>query len=400
MREGWEIKPMGDVGTFQRGGGFLKSDFVENGFPCIHYGQIHMKLGPTTYSHLTSIPKSVAAKSKIASSGDVIIAITSEDVEGSCKSTAWMGGYDVAIGAHAAIYKHNLNPQFVSYYIQSCYFQKEKEQYTHGFKVVEIKPSDIAKIPIRFPSLPEQQRIVDILDREFAKIDALKANAEKSLQAAKDLFQATLKKELEPKEGWTILPLSGIVDEGSHISYGIVQPGDDFPGGVPVVRPVDLTSPVLRSTSTFKRTRPEISQAYRRSILTGKEILLCVRGTTGVLSLSSGALKGCNTTRGIVPLCVADDTKRQFVYYALLSPACQKFIVEYTNGTALKQINIADVKNIPVPVAPKKEQEKVVSILDELTRSSKKLQENYQKTLTLCDDLKQSLLRKAFNGEL
>ena len=188
MKTGWEIKPMGEVGVFQRGGGFLKSDFVENGFPCIHYGQIHMKLGATTYSHLTCIPASVAAKSKIASTGDVIIAITSEDVAGSCKSTAWMGNYDVAIGAHAAIFKHNLNPLFVSYYIQSCYFQRAKEAYTHGFKVVEIKPSDIAKIPIRFPSLPEQQRIVDILDREFAKIDALKANAEKSLQAAKDLF--------------------------------------------------------------------------------------------------------------------------------------------------------------------------------------------------------------------
>ena len=55
---------------------------------------------------------------------------------------------------------------------------------------------DVFEFEVAFPSLPEQQRIVDILDREFAKIDALKANAEKSLQAAKDLFQATLKKEL------------------------------------------------------------------------------------------------------------------------------------------------------------------------------------------------------------
>ena len=193
-KEGWEIKTFGEVGTFQRGGGFLKSDFVENGFPCIHYGQIHMKLGATTYSHLTCIPASVAAKSKIGSTGDVIIAITSEDVAGSCKSTAWMGNYDVAIGAHAAIFKHCLNPLFVSYFIQSRYFQREKEAYTHGFKVVEIKPSDIAKIPIHFPSLPEQQSIVEVLEKVRERVGALQENYQKTLALCDDLKQSLLRK--------------------------------------------------------------------------------------------------------------------------------------------------------------------------------------------------------------
>ena len=97
--KGWDVKPLGEVGELQRGGGFLKSDFVDNGVPCIHYGQIHMKFGRFITNHLTEISKSVAEKSKIAHKGDVILAITSEDVEGSCKCTAWMGDYDVYVGS-------------------------------------------------------------------------------------------------------------------------------------------------------------------------------------------------------------------------------------------------------------------------------------------------------------
>ena len=137
MRQGWEIKKLGDIGTFQRGGGFLKSDFVEDGYPCVHYGQIHTKFGVKTYNHLTCISEELAlSKSKIANSGDIIIAITSEDVEGSCKCTAWLGDYDVAVGGHAAIFKHGLNPAFVAYYFRGPYFNTAKKVYAHGGKAL------------------------------------------------------------------------------------------------------------------------------------------------------------------------------------------------------------------------------------------------------------------------
>ena len=126
MKEGWKMVKLGEVGTFTRGGGFLKRDYVEDGYPCMHYGQIHMNLGVATTEHLSMIPHSLAIKSKIATKGDVIIAITSEDVEGSCKSTAWMGEYDIAIGAHTAIFKHNQNSLFLSYFFQSPQFNTLK----------------------------------------------------------------------------------------------------------------------------------------------------------------------------------------------------------------------------------------------------------------------------------
>lgn len=188
MREGWKYKTFGEVGTFLRGKNIQKADFVEHGLPCIHYGQIHTKFGVSVDKHLSEIPEEVYNKSIIASPGDVVIAITSEDLEGSCKSTAWLGDYDVAVSSHAAVYKHNLNPKFIVYYLRSNSFYIEKEKYARGFKVMEIKPTDIARIPIPVPSKEIQSRVVSELDKINELIQLKKEQLSDYDKLAQSLF--------------------------------------------------------------------------------------------------------------------------------------------------------------------------------------------------------------------
>ena len=233
MKQGWEIKKLGEVGTFQRGGGFLKSDFVENGFPCIHYGQIHTRLGVKTYKHLTCITEELAfSKSKIAHSGDVIIAITSEDVEGSCKCTAWLGGYDVAVGAHAAIYRHNLNPAFVAYYFNGAHFNFEKIKYARGFKVVEIKPSDIEKISIKFPSLEEQERIVAELDCLSGIIERKREQLRELDALAQSIFYQMFGDPITNEKGWKVKKLGEIATSQIGITYKPENVSDNDEGTI------------------------------------------------------------------------------------------------------------------------------------------------------------------------
>lgn len=270
-----------------------------------------------------------------------------------------------------------------------------------GTTIPSLVKSDLLQIAIPFiGSISEQQRIAKVLDAAFAKIDSLKDISERNYLESKQLFQLSLEKVLSPREDWVIKELIDVVDAGSCISYGIVQPGEDTPGGVPIVRPVDLKEETLTSSSGFKRTRKEISDSYKRSILKGKEILLSVRGSTGVVSCSSPQLSGCNTTRGIVPLSIADDVDRKYVFYVIKSDSCQQFIKLHTNGTTLKQINIADVKRIPIPLAPIKERSSIVESLDVLHGKCNALQLCFERTAVLCDDLKRALLKSAFNGEL
>lgn len=158
----WPEKCLGEVGSFTRGGGFLKSDYVEHGIPCIHYGQIHTKFGHFISSHITEISSDLESKTKFASKGDVIIAITSEDTEGSCKSTAWLGDYSVAVGGHAAIYKHSMNPLYMTFFFHSTLFNHAKMEYVHGTKVFEIRPDDIAKILVPCPPISLQEHFATI----------------------------------------------------------------------------------------------------------------------------------------------------------------------------------------------------------------------------------------------
>lgn len=162
--KGWEVKTFGELGLIERGAGISKKDFVDEGLPCIHYGQLHTILGPTTKRHYASIPESLLPKYKIAHTGDLIMAITSEDVEGSCKSTAWLGNYDIVVGSDAAILHHEQDGTFLSYYTKTKAFFNEKSKYAKGFKVTHISTKEIEKIPVYLPPLSLQHEFAERID--------------------------------------------------------------------------------------------------------------------------------------------------------------------------------------------------------------------------------------------
>ena len=186
--KGWDFKKIGEIGTVERGAGISKKDFVEDGLPCIHYGQLHTILGPTTRHHHSCIPESLLPKYKTAHTNDVIMAITSEDVEGSCKSTAWLGNYDIVIGSDAAILHHEQDGTFLSYYTMTKAFFNEKSKYAKGFKVTHISAKEIENIPVYLPPLA--------LQKDFAKrievIEQQKENIKSTIQDLETLLASRM----------------------------------------------------------------------------------------------------------------------------------------------------------------------------------------------------------------
>lgn len=188
--KGWGVKTMGEIGSLQRGSGLSKKNLVEEGFPCILYGQIHTKFGAYAERNIAFIPEDLVHTAKIAHSGDLVMALTSEDVEGSCKSVAWLGNYDVAVGSDAAIFSHSENGIYLSYYTQTRAFYNEKAKYARGFKVTHISTKDIATIPVMIPPR--------LLQDEFALkvqfIEKQKQSINRSLAESQKLFDYTMDK--------------------------------------------------------------------------------------------------------------------------------------------------------------------------------------------------------------
>lgn len=162
--DGVEYKTLGDVAAISRGGNFQKKDFTEQGKPCIHYGQIYTRYGLFTDNTLTFINDECFAKQKYAEPNDIIMAVTSENIEDICKCVAWLGTEKVAVSGHSAIIHHSLDPKYLAYFFHSQHFFNQKRRLAHGTKVMEVTPDTLKSIQLPVPPLEVQREIVRILD--------------------------------------------------------------------------------------------------------------------------------------------------------------------------------------------------------------------------------------------
>ena len=161
---GVEYKKLGEVATISRGGNFQKKDFVDSGIPCIHYGQIYTRYGLYTDKVIAYISDEAGKKSKYAEPNDIVMAVTSENVDDVCKCVAWLGNEKIAVSGHTAIIHHNQDAKYLAYYFNSIHFSKQKIKLAHGTKVIEVTPDRLNEVYLPVPPLEVQREIVHILD--------------------------------------------------------------------------------------------------------------------------------------------------------------------------------------------------------------------------------------------
>lgn len=402
MKAGWEIKTLGDVSVMMADGPFgsnlKKEHYTENREVRIiqlsnigEDGWREENTKYTTFKHLETIQRSEVFPNdiviaKMMPAGRAIICPNHEKK------------FVLSSDAVKVQLKKGINLRFAWYSINSPYFRKQVYENVAGSGRVRTSLTKLKVCKLRLPSLPEQQRIVDILDQEFAKIDALKANAEKSLQAAKDLFQATLKKELEPKDGWKVSSMgevSSIARGGSPrpIKAFITEDAD----GINWIKIGDTEVGGKYISSTKEKIRKEGMRSSR--FVEAGDFLLSNSMSFGRPYILK--TNGCIHDGWLVIKKYEDTFTQDFLYYLLLSPSVVKQFEEGARGSTVRNLNTDIVSAVRVSYpSTLQEQEEIVARVEEQNYKCKALQDNYQKTLSLCDDLKQSLLRKAFNGEI
>ena len=163
-QKNWEIKTLGEIGTFTRGNGLQKSDFRVKGFPCVHYGQIHTYYDTCIYKTKSFCEEDLAKKLQKASYGDLLIATTSEDVKACCKAAVWFGAGDVAYSGDSFCYSHDQDPKYMAYLFQTEMFAKQKQKAATGAKVIRVSGESMASFSFAFPPLVQQRQIASILD--------------------------------------------------------------------------------------------------------------------------------------------------------------------------------------------------------------------------------------------
>lgn len=288
----------------------------------------------------------------------------------------------------------SLNKFFLKYYFESFDWQKfaSGDEKVLG-KTLNKKKLDIIPIPV--PSLLEQGRIVGVLDAAFAKIDALKENAQKNLENAKALFQQVLKQELTPKPNWQTKKLGEIALK--KLSYGASVPSRNFDGEYRYIRITDIDE-------DGKLLNDLVSPAVceEKHILHSGDLLLArTGGTIGKSYLYSPEDGKCIYAGYLIRVIVNQDiVLPEFVFFNTKTDRYWNFIKKSQKTAAQPNINAQQYSSFDIPYPSKDEQEGIVRKIKSIFTKQKQLEKCCQKTIAECDALKQAVLRRAFNGEL
>lgn len=258
----------------------------------------------------------------------------------------------------------NLNPNYLLRFLKSEIGLSLIRSKTSGSVRASLRFKDLASIELPVPSLSEQESIASELDALQEVIDGYREQIADLDDLAQSIFLTTFGDPVANSKGWEVKQLQDIVTDDCKLSYGIVQPGEEVPNGVPVVRSIDMSSPVIY-LKNLKRVDPPIAQKYQRTKLEGDEIFISCRGVTGVISLASEELKGGNITRGLVSARLKLG-ERLFVYYCLRMPQINSIIQDRTKGATLRQINVKDIRLLPIIFPPNDMQKAFAAQMDSI----------------------------------
>ena len=378
MKEGWTYKTLGEIATFARGLTYSKNDEVDSSNNVVlRSNNIDLIAGKLDFSELKYLKSDfVIPEDKRLRKGSLFICMSNGSKAHLGKVAYVDKDYGYAFGGFMGQItpRNDVNGLYLHYALSSPLYKDYIKSLSEGANINNLKYKDLAGFVIKYPSLSEQQSIVDYLDAAFAKIDAMKANAEKALGEAKALFQASLKEMMEPKEGWEIMKLGefAYMKAGNFVKASEIY--SDYKEGL---------YPCYGGNG-FRGYTKEPNQNGDYCMI-GRQGALC-----GCINRAQGVFR---TTEHAVIVKPYKDIPTSLVYYMLVSLNLNK----YATGAAqpgLSVNHIAETVNISVP--PQEGQQHIAGVLDSLKSKVDRLQANFDKTSQECDALKQAILRQVF----
>ena len=235
----------------------------------------------------------------------------------------------------------------------------------------------------------DASRIVAKLDAAHAAVGGhRRGNAAAATEGAHDLDVAGL------PPSWRATELRAAVRPDRPITYGILMPGPDTPGGVPYVRVADFPNDRL-NLETIRKTTKEIEERYARARLRTGDILVSIRGTVGRICVVPMELNGANITQDTARLTLQDCLSREFVIWCLRAPVTQDRMRRCAKGVAVRGVNIGDVRALQLPVPSLAEQHRIVAKVDELMALCDRLEAQLTTAQTESRRLLEALLHQA-----
>ena len=356
---GVEYKKLGEIATISRGGDFQKKDFLTEGVPCIHYGQIYTKYGLFTDKTFTFISEECAKKQKMAQPNDIVMAVTSENIEDVCKCLAWLGDEPVAVSGHSAIIHHNQNAKYLLYYFHSQMFFAQKRKLAHGTKVIEVTPDALVDIVLPIPALEIQREIVRILDN----FTNLTAELTSELTARKTQYNYYRDKLLTFQEPVKWKPMEEEFPLIRNGFVGTVTPYfTDSEHGIRYLEGTNIHDGMISDNEVLYVSK-EFHQKHIRNELKKDDILMVQSGHVGECAVVGEKYAGANC-HALIIMSNAGNCNSRFIAYYLRSSEGKAKLKKITTGGTIKHILASSMKKFMIPIPPLDVQNRIVNVLD------------------------------------
>lgn len=335
---GVEYKPLGEVGTFSRGGGLQKKDFTESGVGCIHYGQIYTHYGIWATETKSFVSDDFAAKKRKMLPGDVFIATTSENDEDLGKATAWLGTEEIVTSGDGYIFRHSMNPKFVSYFFNSSLFHRSIERWITGTKVRRISSAAMSKVMTPCPPLEIQQEIVKILDT----FQSLEAELEAELEARKKQYEFYLHSFFSNENFSRFEPLGNLSDigTGSRNSNEAQESGK--------------YCFYTRGQTIKYLDKYDFDEIAIITAGDGVGVGKVIHFMDGKYALHQRAYRIHPTSDAIIP---------KFIYYFMHAQFLE-YMERKSVHASVTSVRMKMLVEFPIPIPPLEEQQRIVNILD------------------------------------
>jgi type I restriction enzyme S subunit len=395
MRAEWEIKKLGDVCDFQNGFAFKSNKYRETGLPIIRITNIqNQSLQINELVYFDSNDYNINFEQFKIIKDDLVIAMS-----GATTGKLGINRTDTVFYLNQRVGKFSPRKDLLKSYLYYFLSTKVEEslKMAAGAAQPNLSTEQINNFKIPLPPILEQQRIVSILDEAFAAIDKAKANAEKNLKNAKELFESYLQGVFENKgDDWEEKILGEVLIKTETIDP-TKKPNEEF---------------IYLDVSSVNKETKEIENANvllgkdapsraRKLVKTNDVIFATVRPTHSRVALITPEYDGQVCSTGYFVLRAKELLSNNLVYYFLLTYNFNKQMEKLQKGANYPAVTDSEVKSIYISF-PKflDEQKNIVQKLDALSSETKRLESIYQQKLTDLEELKKSILQKAFNGEL
>ena len=402
MRDGWEVKPLKEVCQYQRGLTYTKSDEVEYSSNIVlRANNIDLGTHLLNLSDLKYISDDVTvSQTKRVRPGSLLICTASGSKSHLGKVAFIDQDYGYAFGGFMGQItpKKEVEERFLFYVLTSSIYKKYIDELSDGVNINNLKYDQLGQFPVIVPPLPEQRRIVAILDEAFEGIATAKANAEKNLQNAREVFEGHLNAVFSQRgEGWVEKRLGDVC---RRITVGHVGPMAKRykSNGIPFLR-----SQNIRPFSIDLDNVVFIDEAFHSSLAKSSlevgDIAIVRTGYPGTAAVIPESL-GIANCSDLVIVRPGIDIDAHFLAAFFNSQYGKQLVLGKIVGAAQKHFNVSAAKETVIYIPPVTEQLEIIRAANEMREETQHLESLYQQKLAALDELKQSLLHQAFNGDL